>query len=88
MSLDSASIEQQAQLAVLAALETTAEAARLGLIARHRDFFELGDDAEETAAKPAAPQIAGELVDQAERVIQTIRRYHARILCSDSQEPF
>ncbi len=91
MSLDFATIEQEPQLAVLAALEATAQAARLALIAQHRDFFEIGDQDDPmapTATRPTAPQIAGQLVDQAERLMDTIQRYRTRVLCSDSEQPF
>jgi hypothetical protein len=87
MALDFATIEQEPQLAVLAALETAAEAARLALIAEHRDFFELGDQDDRTATRPTAPQVAAQLVDQAERLIHTIRRYRIRVLCADSSVP-
>ena len=87
MSLDFATIEQDPESAVLAVLQTAAEAARLALIARHRDFFELGDD-EVAASNPTPAQIAEQLVDQAEQLISTIRRYRSRVLDSDAEDPF
>jgi hypothetical protein len=88
MALDFATIEQQPQLAVLAALETAAEAARLALIAEHRDAFELADHHDPTATSATAPKIAAQLVDQAERLIHTIRQYRTRVLRAGSGVPF
>ena len=87
MSLDFATIEQDPELAVLAVLQTAAEAARLALIARHRDFFELGDD-EVAASNPTSAQIADQLVDRVEGLISTIRRYRSRVLDADTEAPF
>jgi hypothetical protein len=88
MALDLATIEQEPQLAVLAALETAAEAARLALIVEHRDFFELGNQDDRTATRPTSAQIAAQLVEQAERLMYTVRRYRTRVLCEDSSVPF
>ena len=88
MALDFATIEQQPQLAVLAALETAAEAARLALIAEHRDVFELAVHDDRTATRATAPNTAAQLVDQAERLIHTIRQYRTQVLCADSRVPF
>lgn len=88
MALDFATIEQQPHLAVLAALETAAEAARLALIAEHRDAFELAEHDDPTATRATVPQIAAQLVDQAERLVHTIQQYRTRVLRSDSGMPF
>lgn len=85
MALDFATIAQEPQLAVLAALETTAEAARLALIASHRDLFETGDPA---AATDQSAETAGELVEQLERLMDTIGRYRARVLHPDDRQLF
>jgi hypothetical protein len=91
MALDFVTIAQQPQLALLAALETTTEAARLVLIARHRDFFEAGEPAHSTAAGATADQSdqdASELVEQLERLMAAIGRYRARVLHPDYAKPF
>lgn len=91
MPLDFATIAQEPQLAVLAALEATAEAARFVLIAYHRDFFEAGEPADSTAAGLNADQsaeAAGELVEQLERLMDTIGRYRAQVLHPDYRLPF
>ncbi len=84
MALDFATIVQEPQLAVLAALETTAEAARFVLISHHRDLFETGLRAD--AVQNA--QTAGELVEQLESLMDTIGRYRAQVLDPDYRQRF
>jgi len=91
MALDFATIAQEPQLAVLAALESTGEAARLALIASHRDLFETEARAGPTVAGSCADQsaeIAGELVEQLERLMNTIGRYRSEVLEPDNRQPF
>jgi hypothetical protein len=90
MALDFATIVQESQLAVLAALETTAEAARFALIARHRDHFETGARADPTPAGTAdqSAETAGELVEQLERLVDTLGRYRAQVLHPEYRQPF